>query len=179
MMQTTQLSCACGQVHLQVERAPIVSTECHCNSCRAAGTRLQALPKARPYMEPNGGTRFVLYRKDRIRFLEGMELLKELRLTPGAKTRRVVATCCNTPVFLEFQNGHWLSLYSCLWPETTLPPLGLRTMTSDLPDSTTLPEEVPNSRHQSLSFFAKLLGAWIAMGFRSPKMSFVNGEIHA
>ena len=103
MTQITQLACACGQAHLEVERAPIVSTECHCNSCRAAGARLQTLAEALPFLETNGGTRFVLYRKDRIRFLKGAELLKEFRLAPGAKTRRVVATCCNTPVFLEFQ----------------------------------------------------------------------------
>ncbi len=50
MTQTTQLACACGRVHLEVDRAPIVSTECHCNSCRAAGAKLQALPAAPLFM---------------------------------------------------------------------------------------------------------------------------------
>jgi hypothetical protein len=179
MTQITHLACACGQVHLEVERAPIVSTECHCNSCRAAGARLQSLPAAPPVLKTNGGTHFVLYRKDRIRFLKGAERLKEFRLAPAAKTRRVVATCCNTPVFLEFQGGHWLSLYGGLWPEGKLPPLDLRTMTSDRPDGSALSDDVPNGKRQSVSFFAKLLGAWIAMGFRSPKITVVNGEIHA
>ena len=179
MTLTTHLACACGRVRLEVDLAPIVSTECHCNSCRAAGAKLQALPAAPPFLESNGGTRFVLYRKNRIRFLEGTEQLKEFRLAPGAKSRRVVATCCNTPVFLEFQNGHWLSLYGCLWPEGTLPPLDLRTMTSDLPDDRVLSDDVPYGKRQTLSFFAKLLGAWIAMGFRSPKITFIKGEIRA
>jgi len=176
-MSRTQLHCACGQVHLEVERAPIVNAECHCNSCRAAGAKLRTLPAARSFLETNGGTRFVLYRKDRVRFLNGVERLKEFRLTPAAKTRRVVASCCNTPIFLELLNGHWLSLYGCLWPAGMMPPLELRTMTSDLPDGAALPDDVPNSKRQSVSFFAKLLGAWIAMGFRSPKIA-VNGEIH-
>ncbi len=163
-----------------MEGAPIVSTECHCNSCRAAGARLQALPSAPPFLEAQ--------RRDALRALpqgsrplraRAPSCLKEFRLTPAAKTRRVVATCCNTPVFLEFQSGHWLSLYGGLWPEGTLPPLDLRTMTSDLPAGTPLPDDVPNGKRQSFSFFAKLLGAWIAMGFRSPKIAFVNGEIHA
>lgn len=179
MTEITRLACACGQVHLEAERAPIVSSECHCDSCRAAGVRLRTLPAAPPFLETNGGTRFVLYRKDRVRFLKGTELLKEFRLTSGAKTRRVVAACCNTPVFLEFENGHWLSLYGCLWPEGTLPQLELRTMTGDLPPGTTLSDEVPNGKRQSISFFAKLLGAWIAMGFRSPKITVVDGKIHA
>jgi hypothetical protein len=37
--------------------------------------------------------------------------------------------------------------------------------------------QVPNSKTQSVSFFVKLLGAWIAMGFRSLKVTGVGGEI--
>ncbi|WP_047855216.1 GFA family protein [Archangium gephyra] len=179
MKQTTQLRCACGQTHLEVQGAPIISAECHCNSCRTAGGRMQSLPSAPPVLEPNGGTRFILYRKDRVRFLEGAHLLKAFRLEPESSTRRVLAACCNTPIFLEFQNGHWLSLYGCLWPAGTLPRLELRTMTSDLPAdrARALPDDVPNSKTQSVSFFVKLLGAWIAMGFRSPKVTGVSGEI--
>jgi hypothetical protein len=87
-------------------------------------------------------------------------------------------TCCNTPIFLEFESGHWLSMYGHLWPKGTRPSLELRTMTSDLSDSSVLPDDVPNSKRQSFSFIAKLLGAWIAMGFRSPKMP-VAKELHA
>ena len=119
-----------------------------------------------------------MYRKDRVRFLKGTDRLKAFRLTPTSTTRRAVATCCNTPVFLEFHGGHWLSLYGCLWPKGTLPPLELRTMTSDLPDASVLTNDVPNGKRQSLWFYAKLLGAWIAMGFKVPKIA-VNGEIHA
>lgn len=175
----TQLACACGTVQLEVERAPIISTECYCGSCRSAGDKLQALPEAPRFMETNVGTRFVLYRKDRIRFRKGAEASKEFRLTPASKTRRVVATCCNTPVFLEFHNGHWLSLYGCLWPAGALPALDQRTMTADLPEGVALADDVPNAKHQSVSFFAKLLGAWIAMGFKAPKVTIVSGEIHA
>lgn len=177
MTETTQVGCLCGHVQLEVERAPIVSAECCCNSCREAGARLQTLPDAPPILDTKGATRFVLYRKDRVHFLKGDDLLKEFRLTPGAKTRRVIATCCNTPVFLEFKGGHWLSLYGSIWPEGTLPPLEMRTMTADLPDASVLPDDVPNAKSQTFPFFAKLMGAWISMGFRSPKMP-VKGELH-
>lgn len=176
---TTHLACACGRVQIEATKAPIISAECHCNSCRAAAARLQALPGAPSCASPNGGTHFVLYAKTRIRFVAGTELLKAFRLKADAKTRRVVAGCCNTPVFLEFSGGHWLSLYSCLWPHGTLPPVEVRTMTSDLPAGTKLPDDVPNARHQTLSFMARLLGAWIGMGFCVPKITFVNGEIRA
>lgn len=170
MSQTSQLSCACGKVHIAVEKAPIISTECHCTSCREAGARLQTLPGASPFLNSNGGTPFVLYRKDRVRFLKGADLLTDFRLTDKATTRRAVAGCCNTPVFLEFKGGHWLSLYSCLWPKGTLPSPELRTMTSDLPDGAALPNDVPSGTLHTLRFYARLLGAWIGMGFRVPKI---------
>jgi hypothetical protein len=178
MNSITQLTCTCGEVQLHAEKAPIISTECHCNSCRAAGARLQTLGAPAAIVKANGGTPFVLYRKDRVRFVSGAERLKAFRLRPEATTRRVVATCCNMPIFLEFKGGHWLSLYAGLWPKGTLPPLDLRTMTSDRPESVALDEDVPSGKRQTLAFYAKLLGAWIAMGFRSPKIP-VNGEVGA
>ena len=176
MRATKRLQCACGSVALEVEGTPIVTAECHCESCRTAAARLRTLPAAPPFVEPNGGTRYVLYRKDRVRFVEGRERLRALRLAPKSKTRRVVASCCSTPVFLELENGHWLSLYGCLWPAGALPRVELRTMTSDLPPGTTLSDEVPGYRTQSPAFMLKLLGAWIAMGFRAPKID-VDGEL--
>ena len=126
---------------------------------------------AHPFLEANGGTQFVLYRKDRVDFRAGTEQLKQHRLTPRSKTRRVVAMCCNTPVFLEFESGHWLSLYSRLWPEQTRPRIELRTMINDRVDTSSLANDVPNAKTQSLSSFMKLMAAWIAMGFRVPKLA--------
>lgn len=178
MTQIALLACACGQVQLETQGAPIISTECHCGSCRAAGARLEVAAAASSVLEANGGTRFVLYRKDKIRFLKGAELLREFRLTPQSPTRRVIAGCCDTPVFLEFENGHWLSLYSGLWPQGTLPPPDLRTMTSDLPNGAALASDIPSGKRQTALFYAKLLRAWVAMGFKSPKIA-VNGTFQA
>ncbi|HTN98419.1 MAG TPA: hypothetical protein VL101_15710 [Nordella sp.] len=178
MTPSTQIGCACGQVRIAVENPPIISTECHCNSCRAAGARLRMLAATPPFLQSNGGTGFVLYRKDRVRFLTGADRLKDFHLTAEATTRRAVAGCCNTPVFLEFKNGHWLSLYSCLWPEGALPAPELRTMTSDLPGDVSLGPDVPSGKRQTLRFYAKLLGVWIAMGFQAPQVP-VNARINA
>jgi hypothetical protein len=170
MTQQTHVGCRCGQLQLQLDKSPILTAECHCQSCRTAAAQLQQLPAASEIMEPNGGTAFVLYRKDRVQITRGQELLEAYRLTPSSPTRRIVASCCNTPVFLEFQRGHWLSIYSHLWPEDQRPKIELRTMTSDRTDETPLPNDVPNARYQSLGFMAKLLGAWVAMGFRVPQL---------
>jgi hypothetical protein len=52
-------------------------------------------------------------------------------------------------------------------------------MTGDLADRSGLSDDIPNARWQSAAFFAKLFGAWVAMGFKSPKITHVNGEIDA
>lgn len=179
MPQTTPLMCRCGAVRLEVQGAPMISAECYCNSCREAGRRLSALDSAPAMLNANGGTPYALYRKDRVRFTQGSELLRQFKLKPDSPTRRVVASCCNTPIFTEFSHGHWLSLYADLWPDDTRPPMALRTMTSDLGPEVTLDDALPNARHQNLAFYFALLTAWAAMGFRVPKLDFIKGAINA
>lgn len=177
-MKTTQRACTCGTLRLEMVGEPIIVSECHCNSCREAGERLGALPGAPRFMEDNGGTSFILCRKDRVKVTAGAETLKAFKLKPSSHTRRIVATCCNTPVFLEFKGGHWFSVYKSVWPADQSPATQLRTMTSDLPDPSVLDNTIPNGKRQSVAFFAKLFVAWAAMGFRSPDVV-VNGEIEA
>ena len=177
--QATALTCACGQVVLDVQGRPIISVECLCADCQSAGPFLQALPGAPSTLDQNGATRFVLYRKDRVRCGKGRDLLREHRLSKDSKTRRVVAVCCNTPMFLEFTNGHWLSIYGGLWPAASLPALEIRTMTRSRPEGVVLPDDVPNPSTHTFSFYAKLFRAWAAMRFGAPKVDFVNGGLDA
>jgi hypothetical protein len=163
----TDLTCTCGTVHLRVTGAPIIATTCYCNSCRTAGDRLAALPVRPPMVDGTGGTAFRLYRKDRAAITAGKDQLAGFRLSPDAKTRRIVATCCNTPLFLEFSGGHWLSLYNGLWADGGFRP-DILTQTKDAPDKARLPHAVPHGAGATARFFARLLGAWAAMGFRAP-----------
>lgn len=170
MTETTILICACGQFHLELDGNPFITAECHCNSCREGARRLAALPASRGITAANGGTPYVLYRKDRVRFPDGTALLRAHRLSDTAPTRRVVTACCNTPVFVEFQGGHWLSLYASLWPDAARPPMQIRTQTADVPAGTTLDDSLPAGRGTTAGFYAKLLAVWIAMGFKTPKL---------
>lgn len=169
-MKTTRIGCACGSTGLLVSGQPIMASECLCNSCRSAGRHLAALPGAKAMLTSYGATPAAEYRKDRIQIISGREHLKEFRLSPSAGSRRVVATCCNTPVFLEMKGAHWLSLYLHLWPESTRPAAAFRTMTGDLDDRSQLPGDMPNLKTHTPAFYMKLLGAWIGMGFRNPKI---------
>ncbi|MCA1440364.1 hypothetical protein I6F07_09090 [Ensifer sp. IC4062] len=176
MTRITQVGCACGQTRFEIRGKPILVSECLCNSCRAAAGRLATLPGTKNTLTPYHATPAAEYRKDRIRVLSGAENLKEFRLSATAGSRRVIATCCNTPVFLEMKGAHWLSIYLHLWPEQARPMAEVRTMVGDLADPSNLPADIPNLRSHNVSFYAKLLAAWIAMGFRNPKIA-VAGKI--
>lgn len=170
MEPITRLGCACGQVQVTLHQAPLIATECHCTSCREASLRMAMLPGATTVAAANGGTPFVLYRKDRVEFTSGQERLSAFVLGPERSTRRVIATCCNMPIFLEFKGGHWLSLYSALWPEGLAPQPELRTMTGDRPAGAPLDDAIPAGGWETTKFYGRLLTAWIGMGFRSPEV---------
>ncbi|WP_224703072.1 GFA family protein [Devosia aquimaris] len=177
MSQMTERGCRCGQVQMRLHKAPLVVAECHCTSCRAASERLQRLPDGQDVTAGNGGTPYVLYRKDRVEIIAGRGQLASFVLGPERTTRRVVATCCNTPMFLEFNGGHWLSLYRSLWPAEAAPALDLRTMVGDRVETTPLKGDVPAGALATTGFFARLLGAWIAMGFKVPKIDLGGRQI--
>lgn len=178
MIEARTIGCACGKTQLEVHGTPMIVSECLCSSCRAAANRLSALPGSKNMLTRYQATPSAEYRKDRVRILSGQEYLKEFRLTADAGSRRVVATCCNTPVFLEMKGAHWLSVYLHLWPEDSRPKPELRTMTGDLTDASSLPGDIPNLKTHTVSFYAKLFAAWVAMGFRNPKVQ-VAGKIEA
>jgi hypothetical protein len=120
---------------------------------------------APPVLDPDGGTGVILYRKDRVQCVMGQEYLEEHRLKPESPTRRVVATCCNSAIFLDFSKGHWLSMYRNRFP-TGAPPIEMRVMTKDRRVGVELADDVPKCSGFSGKFMLKLLAARIAMGLR-------------
>lgn len=178
MTDHTMLRCRCGDVALLATGAPIMSVECCCTACRDAGRRFERLPGAAPVLTEHGTVPYAMYRKDRVHVTSGAQRLREHRLEAGSPTRRVLAACCNTPLFLELQRGHWLSVYADLWPAATRPPIEMRTMCRSIEPGVTLPDDVPNPRTHTAGFMLRLLGAWAAMGFRAPTLQ-VAGTIEA
>lgn len=164
-------ACACGEVRFETVGAPILTAICCCESCQTA-SHLFELAGALPVLNSEGGTGFILQRKDRLRCAQGAGRLQDHRLKPDSPTRRVLASCCNTPMFLEFTKGHWLSLYRDRFADDAPPP-EMRVMTGDLPKGVRLSDDMPNYASHSGRFMWKLLSAWAAMGFRVPKA--VNG----
>jgi hypothetical protein len=161
-------TCTCGTVRIEITGGPIMITECGCTSCQTAGREFGGV------LTEHATTPYVVVRKDRVRLASGAGHLEARRLPPESDTRRVVATCCGAPMYLEFEKGHWLSIYAARLPEAARGPLTCRTMTKDLPDSVVLPRDVPNPKTHTPEFMLRLMGAWIAMGFRVPKIDWAE-----
>jgi len=170
MAKMISVTCRCAAVELQFTGEPIMHGFCYCTSCRQAGRLHQAQANADQILTTDGGTDYVLYRKDRVRCVRGGELLEERRLKPDSPTRRMFARCCNTAMFLDFTKGHWLTVYRGRLP-ADIPPATMRMMTSERPDNALpLPDDMTNYPRHSPKFMLKLLGAWMAMGFSRPKV---------
>ena len=168
-------SCTCGQVTLEAIGTPILSAVCYCESCRLAGRAFEQAPGASALLNADGGTEYCLYRKDRVKILQGGAFLQEHRLTPTSPTRRMMATCCSAPMFLDFTKGHWLTLYRDRLPEDAPPP-EMGVMAKDRPSAAALPDAIPTYPTHPAKFMIKLLIAWAAMGFRRPEVTWCPSD---
>lgn len=157
--------CSCGSVELRASGSPILSDVCYCESCQQGSRQIEALPNGRTVCDPDGGTPYVLYPKDRIERISGSELLRGHKLKEASPTERVVAACCGSFMYLDFDKGHWLSVYRNAL-QGVLPPVDMRVQTKSAPAGSDIPDDVPSYSGYGLKFMAKLFAAWIAMLLR-------------
>jgi hypothetical protein len=156
-------SCSCGSVELTASGAPIVSSVCYCADCQEGSRQIEALPNAGAVSDPDGGTPYILYRKDRIQCSKGAALLKSYKIKNNSATNRVVATCCNSAMFMNFDKGpFWVSAYRARF-RGDVPPLQMRICTRSRPAAAALPGDVPSYPGYPLRLMAKLLASGAAM----------------
>lgn len=159
-------TCSCGSVELAAFGAPIVSAVCYCDDCQQGSREIEALPNAGPVRDPDGGTAYILYRKDRIECAKGKALLKNYKIKESSVTNRVVATCCNSAVFMNFDKGpFWVSAYRARF-RGDVPPLQMRICTKFKPDNVVLPNDLPSYPGFPLRLMAKFLVSGAAMLLR-------------
>ena len=155
--------CSCGSVEIEVIGAPITSVVCYCDDCQEGARQIEALPNARPVQDPDGGTAYIVYRKDRLKCSRGALLLNSHKIRQKSATNRVIATCCNSAMFLNFDDGkHWVDVYRSRF-KRDIPPLQMRICTKFKPQSGDGPSDVPRYSNYPLTFLAKLLAARLAM----------------
>ncbi len=159
----TTARCRCGQVEMEARGEPFMRLACYCSDCQEGGHRIEALPDATPIVRPDGGTEYVLYRRDRVHVTRGAERLQDHKLKPGSSTKRVVASCCNTAMFLGNKYAHWVSTYRARLPDP--PPVEFKIMTKRAPGPVAA-EGVPTYRGGPPRFFVRVLAAGIPMLLR-------------
>jgi hypothetical protein len=69
---------------------------CFCNDCQAAMQRLESLPDAAPVVDADGGSEFMLFRRDRVAC--AARTASSRCGNRFDQTRRMIATCCGTPM---------------------------------------------------------------------------------
>jgi len=162
---TATVTCTCGQVTVNAVGAPIACVVCYCDDCQEGARQLQSLPNAVAFQDPDGGTGYLVYRKDRVNCLQGGALLRNHKIRVDSATNRVVASCCNSAMFVNFDDArHWVDLYRSRC-HGDVAPVQMRVGTKFKPQGITLPTDVPHYPRFAPSFLLKLLLARVAMLF--------------
>ncbi len=159
-MEKTKLArCRCGSVAYRLSGKPIVSLVCYCADCQQGGRELEDLPGAARLLDEGGGTACVLYRKDRVACVQGVEHVRSLKLKPTSATNRLIATCCNTPMMMTFDDArHWTPVF-----QTALggdaPPLEMRIQTKHRRAAADTADRIRSYPGYPLRFMGKLVWA--------------------
>jgi hypothetical protein len=157
--------CSCGSVEIEAFGTPITSVVCYCDSCQEGSRQIEALTKAVPILGPDGGTAYILYRKDRVKYSKGAELLKGYRIEEKSTTSRVVATCCSSAMVMRFDDAkHWVPVYRARF-QGDVPPLQWRICTKFKPENAVVPTDIPGSTMYPAGFMWKLLTSKLSMLF--------------
>jgi hypothetical protein len=153
--------CTCGQVEYEITGRPIVSLICFCDDCQAGAAQLD---DGASIIDRNGGTAYVVARKDRFRCVRGEDLTKKHKLRPDSKTNRVVAKCCPSPMFMWFDDAkHWVPIYRARIandaPDTEMQ------ICTKFAKATPVDSDVPTYAGYPFALVTKLLRARVAMVF--------------
>jgi len=162
-IQYNTARCACGAVVLRMSGTPIITAVCYCDDCQAGARQIESYCTAPLVKGPDGGTSYVIYRKDRVDCTSGQEYLQSYKLKPDSSTKRVVAACCHSAMFLGFDDRkHWVDIYrSRVDGAVPTPELGLCTRFKPIPAEGQT--AVPGYPGYPFKFIARLLAARLAM----------------
>jgi len=155
-------SCICGRVQCRAVGTPILSAVCYCDDCQEGARHIEALPNAASFRDADGGTPLLTYRDDRFTCLQGADLLVGYRIKEDAPTRRMVASCCSSAMYLKYQPGFWVSTYRARFTGD-LPPLEMRMQVQHRRADADLPRDAPCYPGFPRRLFAKFFAARIAM----------------
>jgi hypothetical protein len=160
--------CRCGAVEVGAWAEPIVVSTCYCDDCQAAAARLAASANSVPAPSADGGTEFMVFRRDRIACTRGADRLEAMRLTDATKTRRMIASCCATPMYVAFDDKRpWVSaLRAPFGPDA--PPVEMRICTRFRRSEDKAEDGLPSHPAYPPAMIVRILAAWPLMLFSRP-----------
>jgi hypothetical protein len=151
-------------VEIRATGKPILTAVCYCEDCQEGWRRLESLPNAQHTREPDGGAAYQMYRKDKVQCVSGHEHLRPFKLRENSPTNRVIASCCNTPMLLNFDDAkHWVSVCRTRF-NGAQEPLEMRVCVRSAA-SQEAGSDVPSYAGYPLRFIGRLLAARVAMLF--------------
>ncbi len=161
--------CRCGAVEVGAWGEPIAVNACYCDDCQAAAGWLAASANTVPPAAPAaGGTEFMLFRRNRIACTRGADRLQAMRLTEGSKTRRMIACCCATPMYLAFDDKRpWVSAFRASFGGDA-PPVERRICTRFRRSEERVGDSLPSHLGHPPSMMVRILAAWPRMLFSRP-----------
>ena len=160
--------CRCGAVEVGAWGAPIVVSACYCNDCQEAARRLAGSADGTPAASADGGTEFMVFRRDRIACTRGAERLRAMRLTDASKTRRMIAGCCGAPMYLAFDDGRpWVSAFRASF-RAAAPTVAMRICTRFRRSEDRADDGVPDHPGYPPAMMLRILAAWPRMLFSRP-----------
>jgi hypothetical protein len=160
--------CRCGAVELGAWGGPILVSACYCDDCQAAAWRLAASADPAPASGADGGAEFMLFRRDRIACTRGADRLRAMRLTDASKTRRMIAGCCATPMYLAFDDKRpWVSAFRAGFGADA-PPVQMRICTRFRRSEDRADDGVPGHPGYPPAMMLRILAAWPRMLFSRP-----------
>ena len=160
--------CRCGAVEIGAWSEPLVVTACYCDDCQAASERLAASGNSPPLARADGGTEFMVFRRDRIACMRGAENLQAMRLTAATKTRRMVAGCCATPMYVSFDDKRpWVSAFRASFGAEA-PPVQMRICTRFRRAADKAKDDVPEHNGYPAAMILRVLAVWPRMLFSRP-----------
>jgi hypothetical protein len=117
-------------------------------------------------LDRHGGTQYVLFRKDRVRYLKGSELVKGLKVDEDSPSR-AFASCCNSFMLLDLPSPmHWIPVSRGRF-QGDVPPLTMRINAQFERGAAVAPSDVPADSSFPPKFVMKLVAAKFAMMFGS------------
>jgi hypothetical protein len=164
--ETHLLRCHCGTVECVGQSAPFLCAVCYCDHCQEAARQIEAAGKGPPVTDADGGTALCLIRDDRFRIERGANLLQPHRRDPTSATSRMVATCCNSAMYLDFADGRFWKSAMMNRIVGTRPAIEMRLCTRYRESALPWPDDAPRHDKFPLSALARVGRQWLAMKFR-------------